>query len=405
MNGAVLYTMARKELMLLSRDLHGLLLLFVMPLVFILIMSLAMQEHYASRAGRPLDVLVLDHEAGPVSEALLTTLRRHEGYRFEVAPSDQRESVLQRARRGEVAFLMEIQPALTDFAALQTGHEHADLRPGIEIRLPAQTSRHQEHLFVGLVQEAMGRLRLASWLRMWAELDPDAPVLSEEELIGTGAVATTYLYGDDPDVAPSAVQQNVPAWLIFSMFFIVVPLSYTFIHERQLGTLHRMRSMRVRPTTLVLGKMIPYFGVNQIQVVLMLLAGVYLVPWLGGDRLQLGDSWTGLILMSVAVSWAALGYALLIAVVARTPEQAVTLGGMGNTIWAAIGGIMVPAFVMPPVMQTLANFSPMAWALQGFLDVFLRGGGWSLIWPKVGLLGLFGVVCMALAIRLYSRLR
>jgi ABC-2 type transport system permease protein len=403
MIGMELYIMARKELLLLSRDLHGLLLLFVMPLVFIVIMSLAMQDHYASRAGRPLDVLVVDHEAGSASAALLATLRRHQGYRFEVEPPDQREAALRRARRGEVAFLVEIQPELADFTAIQAGHEHSDMQAGVVIRLPAETSRHQEHVFVGLLQEAMGRLRLASWLRYWAAQEPDGPALGEEELIGMDAVATTYLYSDDPDVAPSAVQQNVPAWLIFSIFFIVVPLSNTFIQERQLGTLHRMRSMRVRPTTLVLGKMAPYFGVNQIQVVLMLLAGMYLVPWWGGDRLQLGDSWSGLMLMSVAVSWAALGYALLIAVVARTPEQAVTLGGMGNIIWAAIGGIMVPAFIMPPAMQTLSNFSPMAWALQGFLDVFLRGGGWELIWPKVSLLSLFGVVCMLLAVRLHAR--
>ena len=76
--------------------------------------------------------------------------------------------------------------------------------------------------------------------------------------------------------------------------------------------------------------------------------------------------------MSAAVSLAALGYALLISSITRTTEQASLLGGAGNLILAAIGGIMVPKFVMPEAMQHLTNVSPMAWGLEGFLDVLLR---------------------------------
>src|SRR5690625_6429948 len=34
---------------------------------------------------------------------------------------------------------------------------------------------------------------------------------------------------------------------------------------------------------------------------------------------------------------------------------------------------MIPTFVMPPVLQTLAQISPMAWSLNGFLDALVRG--------------------------------
>ena len=39
---------------------------------------------------------------------------------------------------------------------------------------------------------------------------------------------------------PSSVQQNVPAWLIFGMFFVVMPMSALFIVERRDGTLARL---------------------------------------------------------------------------------------------------------------------------------------------------------------------
>jgi ABC-2 type transport system permease protein len=50
---------------------------------------------------------------------------------------------------------------------------------------------------------------------------------------------------------PSSVQQNVPAWLIFAMFFVVIPVSSIFIIERQQGTLQRLRAMGL-PFRLVL---------------------------------------------------------------------------------------------------------------------------------------------------------
>ncbi len=403
MIGIELWTMARKELLLLSRDMHGMLLLFIMPLVFIVVMSLAMRDQFESNAGRRQEVLVVDGEAGTASEELLEALRRNDAYRYEVVSVDRREASLQRARRGEVAFLIDVRPSLAAYAALEIGEDGSE--PAVVIHLPARTTRQQELLFAGFVREAMGRLRLSVWLQSAVDPDSGESAMDEDEWLGAGAMSVAYLYGDRPDRAPTSVQQSVPAWLIFSIFFIVVPLSNTFIQERQLGTLQRMRSMRVRPRTLMLGKLIPYFGVSQIQVALMLLAGMYLVPWLGGDRLELGGSWSGLLLMSCSVSWAALGYALLIAVVARTPEQAVTLGGMGNIIWAAIGGIMVPTFVMPDAMQALAKFSPMAWALDGFLGVLLEGGGWFHVWPRAGMLIGFGVACMLLAMRLHRRIR
>lgn len=61
-------------------------------------------------------------------------------------------------------------------------------------------------------------------------------------------------------------------------------------------------------------------------------------------------------MLSAAVSLSALGYGLLISVIARTTEQAVVLGGGGIIIMAAIGGIMVPTYVMPEIMQKSPNF-------------------------------------------------
>ena len=128
---------------------------------------------------------------------------------------------------------------------------------------------------------------------------------------------------------------------------------------------------------------------------------MYIVPALGGSALKLEQNAGVLFFVGFAISLAALGYAMIIAVIARTTEQATTLGGAGNIILAAIGGIMVPTFVMPPMMQAVAKWSPMHWGLNGFHDVLLRGGGIVDVLPEFALLSGFGVCLLAIAVGVF----
>src|SRR6185436_3311056 len=104
--------------------------------------------------------------------------------------------------------------------------------------------------------------------------------------------------------------------------------------------------------------------------------------------------------VSACTSVAAIGWGLFVAVLAKTMEQATVIGGVGNILAAAIGGIMVPRFVMPPAMQSLAELSPMAWALDGFHAVMLRGT--SIAQPCLKLLVL-GAALTAAALWLHRR--
>jgi signal transduction protein with GAF and PtsI domain len=78
----------------------------------------------------------------------------------------------------------------------------------------------------------------------------------------------------------------------------------------------------------MLGKLVPYFFIMQLQVLVMILVGMYLVPLFGGETLIMGKSWLALAIMSVSLSIGALGYAALIAVIAKTTEQATTMNDM-----------------------------------------------------------------------------
>jgi ABC-2 type transport system permease protein len=149
--------------------------------------------------------------------------------------------------------------------------------------------------------------------------------------------------------------------------------------------------------------MVPYLFINAIQAVVMIGIGVYVVPFFGGTALTLGNSLGGLILIAFSVSFCAIALALLIASVARTTEQATTIGGVLNIIFGALGGIMVPRFVMPGFMQDLSLLSPMSWGLEGFLDIFLRNGSASDPLPESLSLLILGGAMLILTIILLRR--
>ncbi|HEB28904.1 MAG TPA: ABC transporter permease [Porticoccus sp.] len=399
-----LLAIIRKELQLLYRDLHGLLLLFVMPVIFILIMSLAMKADFDRRSGVQVDVLVENLTTSEISTEMLASLMENKQFNLinvaEMGSLPQgalKESVEQAVRNDRYSFLLRVpEQAFTNADEVVA-----------EVLVAPGVSQEITQLFVAMLRQAVAQQKIRLLLESLEQSSPElegANLLEKSGAMNSELVSVRSSYQSN-EIAkiPTSVQQNVPAWLVFSMFFVVVPLANTLINERQLGTLRRIRTIPVASWKLIAGKIIPYFFINQIQVVLMLLVGVNVVPLLGGDQLTLGNSITGLLLMSSSLSVAALGYAMLVAVICRTTEQATTLGGAGNIILAALGGIMVPTVVMPEFMQTLTVVSPMSWGLQGFLDIFLRGGGVIEVMPKALSLVLLGMIMLSLAILLLRR--
>lgn len=393
----------KKEFLLVGRDVHGLLLLFIMPIIFILIMSLALKSDFDRRSGVQLNLVVDDQAKSVMSKDMIATVAQNKLFNIitaehaiaTLAPNSDISSIESAIRNDKYSFLAVIP-------------KHAFSQDGataVELLIAPATSIEMTQLLVANFKGAAIKQKLDLMLD---ELEQASPFIDGAALIASSGTDDTNLvsvqYGfeaEDNATAPTSVQQNVPAWLVFSMFFVVVPLANTLINERQLGTLRRIQTMPVAAWKLIIGKIIPYFLINQLQVVLMLAVGITLVPWLGGDRLSLGDSILGLAIISSALSIAALGYAMLIAVICRTTEQATTVGGAGNIILAALGGIMVPAFVMPSFMQAITTISPMSWGLQGFLDIFLRGGGVTHIWPEALSLAAFGLASLCIALICY----
>ena len=380
----MLYALAMKELRLLSRDVHGLAVLFLMPTIFILIMSLAMQNTFSGNNGPVMTATVQVDDAGLMGERVVKELRRSGA--VEIVPAEAPHD-----------FRLQLPATFSDQLFDAPGDpEHALLSWSSDGAVLPQVREVFRRLVIGAVMRVQGEGLIRDFERQQrSDLTHVRRIMDSQEWhIAMGAGTTL----------PTAVQQSVPGWLVFAMFFVVIPLSAVIITEREQGTALRLRALQVPAWRLLLSRLPPYFILNMLQLAAMLAVGIWLVPLLGGQPLSLGDRPLDFLVIAMPTSLAAIGLALLVATIARTNVQAIALGGTLNLVFAALGGIMVPKIVMPAIMQKVAVISPMDWAFEGFQDILLRSNGSLLdVLPQCAALVAFGAACLGVAGVMYHR--
>ncbi|HUP91116.1 MAG TPA: ABC transporter permease [Solimonas sp.] len=392
-----LWALSWKELLLLSRDPHGLLVLFAVPALFILIMSLALRDAFAPGTQAALPLQWTDQDGGALALELGDAVRSMPGFVQGSADPPQVQVQL-------LPGFSELLATRLDFAPdyLKGEPEPELLRIDYAPTLLPQARAAAGQALRQAVQSVQTRYLLEEVLGYPHEKIAAMRYVNDPRRL---PVAEGFLGAQPGAAAPTAVQQSVPAWLIFALFFSVIPLATGFVVERMEGSLLRLRALDVSPALMLGAKALPFYLVNLLQMGVMLAIGVWLVPALGGEALRLPAAPFALWLIGSATSLAALGLALLVAVCVRTTTQATIAGGAISLILAAIGGVMVPKLIMPPAMQTVATLSPMSWALEGYWDLLLRGLDWRAVLPEAGALALFGLAALALAALLFRRMQ
>jgi ABC-2 type transport system permease protein len=125
--------------------------------------------------------------------------------------------------------------------------------------------------------------------------------------------------------------------------------------------------------------------------------GVLVLPWLGCPRLAIHNV-PALALLTLAISLASLSFGLFLASIAHSGVQVAVVSAAALIIMSVVGGIMVPKFVMPELMQRLSLLVPQGWALEGYHEVLMRGASIRAILPHLGALCAFAAPPFAVAV-------
>lgn len=394
-----------KETIALTRDRHGLLALFIMPTIFILVMTMALRDAFTPGTTIDAAYVVVDLDQSVHSKTLIKRLDKGAAFR-RIDSGNDADAARQGVMSKRQAMALVLPKGFGERLLTPAGADGQPTEP-LQLLIDPTLSPALQLAFRNQIMAALGAVRADELTQRAGKLFglPSLPGGNADK-DWPDEIRSIAVRNDQSARLPSSVQQNVPAWLIFAMFFVVIPVSSIFIIERQQGTLQRLRAMGLPFHLILTGKLLPFFVVNQVQAVMMVLVGIFVVPLFGSEALEIPHSLPLLLnwwAVSAAVSLAAVSWALLIASIAQTSEQATIVGGVGNILMGAIGGIMVPKFIMPASMQKMAELSPMAWGLEGFHTVMLRHGSFTDLLPSLARLLAFAAFSLLAAIWLNHR--
>ena len=194
----------------------------------------------------------------------------------------------------------------------------------------------------------------------------------------------------NPDLDTSAVMVPGLAGLIL-LFVGTVITSLGVVRERQAGTLEQLAVMPLRPRDVFVGKVLPYFAVATVDLIVVLAVGVWLfgVPFNGSPLL--------LFVGALLFLFVALGIGVLISTVSQNQGQAVQLAIMTLLPQVLLSGLIFPVSSMAAGVRWLSYLMPLTYFAKIARAVMVRGAGLSAVWPQMALLAVLGAVVVTLA--------
>lgn len=233
---------------------------------------------------------------------------------------------------------------------------------------PFESEAERDKYFVAALEEAQEQINTA----------PDRMKVSQ------AVFEDTVEY--DPRANSSAGQMIT--WVFIPLFGI----SAAFASERASGTLRRFFTTPTSKAVYLLGTLLGAVFWALVQMLLLVLFGILVM------KLNWGQSPGALAVMLVTSTLAASAIGVAMGAVVRTESQATGLSIMAGMVMALLGGCWYPLELFPQVVQQAVKILPTRWAMQGMLDVVLRGQGVAGVLPEAAVLLGFAAVFYAIGI-------
>lgn len=407
-----------KEFLLLSRDFGGVIILFIMPLVLIITVTLIQDSTFKEVSEAKIPILFVDSDKGNVSKKVLSQLQDSDI--FTVVTKIEDEPLTEAIARDAV-FKGKYQLAIIVPEKLSS-----DLQAKIDqnvnkivsslgmtdsLAAPETKTTVQKEVrlyFDPAVQMTFKNAVMGTIDKMIAQIETQSIYSTFQNQLGEASIdfeQKSFIAFkeivprvNNKEVIPNSTQHNVPAWTLFAIFFIVIPLSINMVKEKSQGTFIRLRTNPVPSFIVIGGKTVAYLIICMIQFYMMVAVAVYIFPHIGLPSLNVDGNLFTMSVVALFSGFAAIGFGILLGTIAKTQEQSAPFGATSVIILAAIGGVWVPVFAMPETMQIVAKCSPMNWGLNAFYDVLLRHAGIGGILYEISLLFLFFIITTTIAL-------
>lgn len=399
----MILTVARVMALALLRDRAALAMAFLLPpLIFIVLAAV-----FAGATGEDirLRVAILDKVDDVQSRRLVSALSRDPGLQLrQLRPASDAAELRELVRQGRVDAGVLIWQPLTTAARprqppirLFTDPSKAVAASILAGRLQALVQSELSELAIGKAVQTVERLvggytdsqrqRLAAALSEGgaSASEPPPQLLTLEPVHGrTGS--------------GGAVSYYAGAIAMLFLLFAAMQGAASLVDEQQMGVVDRLLLGPGGTHVVILGKGLFLLAQGVLQVTV-----IFVVAWLAYG-VDLPGNLLPWLVTTLMAAFAATGLALALAIGCRTRQQVQTLTTFVVLILSAVGGSMVPRFLMPPWLQQLGWLTPNAWAVEAYQAVLWRDEPMNAVLPAWGVLAALGVVTTLIALAVAHRL-
>jgi ABC-2 type transport system permease protein len=416
----MILAVARTHLARLRRDRAGFILAFVVPIAFFSVFALVFGSPRG--ATRSIPVAVVDEDGSENSRRFVEALGREKGLRVlagPAAPKDAPRALWTRAAAEEAVRAGDTPIALIVPKGFGDAPIHFGRAPGAPTLLLLSDSADPvaPQVVAGLLQKvALTALPDAMAATGVAQMDRWGASLSEEQKArlqdamgrlrersssgsASGEGGSGLVSVETRDVVGRTKKNPASALLaaglgVMFLLFSASGAGGALIEESESGTLDRILGTRVTMTQLLLGKLLYLSTVAVLQLAVMFVWGQIFFG------VELTNHLPGFLLMSAVTAVACSSFGLVLAAASRTRIQLVALSNLLILVMSALGGSMVPRYLLSEKIQKLGLVTLNAWAIDGFLKVFWRDEPLASLWPQVAVLLAAAVFLFAIARRL-----
>jgi len=383
-----IFAIAWKDAIVRFASSSELLFFVILPVVFTFLLAGGTPSGNEENRIR---LLVVDEAQTTISQQIIDELENSTAVYPEVVGREEAQSQFDERRASSVLII----PTGIDLASLQSGSAKVEmlqqpnnLNATVQERAvltairrvssaisAAQNAVSVREAKQPFVDEAEKQAYFETSLDLAQSIQEDAPE------------RVTVIEGSTPDQIEYDPRANSSAGQLITWVFIpLFGISALFAYERQQGTLRRLLTTPSHKATFLLGTISGQVAMALVQMLLLVGFGILVM------KLNWGREPLALFVILFASALAAAAFGTTMGTFIKTEGQASGLSIMFGMVFALMGGCWYPLELFPSAIQNAVKILPTTWAMQGMLDLGVRGGGLIDILPETVVLLGFAVV-------------
>jgi ABC-2 type transport system permease protein len=383
--------LAWKDLLQNLREKQTFMFLLIMPIIFTLLFGFAFGGAGGEGSDPRLPVGVLDQDNNPFSQALMKLLQSSDVIRLEEkvdrSPADLEKLVADNKQAAALVIpagysdrlLAEDPLKLTVFADIY--NTAGSTAQGViqtaanRLKISLMSAQVVTKFLYGATgpEETIRQKTLAAWVQPPINVKVTKPVASVKN-------------------SENAFSQTSPAMMAQFAIAGLLGSAQIIVNERRSRCLQRLRTTAISHSQILLGHFLAMFVLILVQIFILIAFGQLFL------KLNYLGQPLAVLIMMLSLALFVSGLGLLIGALAKSEDQAVIFALIPMFVFSSMGGAWMPLEFTSKTFQAIGHLSPVAWAMDGFKNIIVRGLGLeSVLIPAAALLG-YAVLFFGLAV-------